>query len=237
MALIVTKNGEISSSAAIEISAGVTGSLVISSSYLILSESAVAPATPASSKGVLYASGSDSHLYWKDDSGNVFDLAATSSSRTDYGTASIDPISPTPVEGDKYYNTVLEKEMRYDGSRSKWLSIESNTINFGRNGNTAPGSYYKGLDGKAFSATSGLSALYAGTVVALAYTRDDVDATVFEFAADGAQIAFISSSALSGSDTALNGDFVSDSVLSIRNQTGTNTVSGVQGYAQVKWRI
>jgi len=79
VSLITTKNGEISSSAAVTFSAGVTGSLVLSSSYLILSESVNAPGTPASSKGALYASGSDGFLYWKNDAGNVYNLTETGS--------------------------------------------------------------------------------------------------------------------------------------------------------------
>lgn len=236
MALIVTKNGEISSSAAIDISAGVTGSLVVSSSYLILSESAAEPATPASSKGVLYASGSDGHVYWKDDAGNVFDLTRTSSARTDFGTSSIDPTSPTPVEGDIYYNTILEKEMRYDGSRAKWLSIEIDSFAFGSRGNTPIGSYFKGPDNVTFGAATGFPTYHSGTIIDMGITRDDTDAVVIQITSNGTELSFLSSSALL-TTASLDDDFGPNEVLGARNKSPGNAVSNVAGWVKMKWRI
>jgi hypothetical protein len=51
-----------------------------------------------------------------------------------YASSATDPTTPAPVDGDRYYNTNLEMWMFYSGSRSKWLSIETATFQFGRNG-------------------------------------------------------------------------------------------------------
>jgi hypothetical protein len=303
VAKIITKNGVISSSAGVEFQTGASASLYVSSSgvgigttspsssldiadgYVLIPELADAPATPPAAKGALYASGSDSHIYWKSDAGQVFDLTQTgtgSSSdelakvsandttagylngklvagtnitfnernnggnetleisasiggRTDSGTSATDPGGA--VEGDKYYNTDLEMEMRYDGLRSKWLSVETSNIAFGKSGNGAAGAYFDGPDGIAFSSTEGFATLHSGTVVAIGYTRTDNDAAVFQVTADGNEIAFISSSAVLGVDTTLNGDFSPNQVLGVLNKSGGNTVSNIIGWVKVKWRI
>jgi hypothetical protein len=306
LAKIYTKNGVISSSAAIDIQVSSSGDLFVSGSgvgihtitpssslelgdgYILLPEETVIPDTPGSGKGALYATASNNHIYWKTSGGEEFDLTVTGAGaantdetvkvsandttagylngklvagtnitvnerndganetfeitaslggRYDHGTSSTNPASPTPVEGDKYYNTVIEAEMRYDGSRSKWLSIESSVFNFGKTGNNAVGAYFKGHDGVAMSATSGFPGFHSGTIVAVGYTRSDSDAAVFQITADGTEIAFISSSAVEGVDTALDADFAPDQVLGVLNKTGGNTVSNVVGWAKVKWRF
>lgn len=154
----------------------------------------------------------------------------------DYGSSPTDPLSPVPEEGDKYYNTNLNMEMRYDGTRNKWLSIESNVFSFGRNGNTAPGSYYKSIDGIAYDDFIGYIAFHSGTVVALGYSREDADITVFEVSSNGNQIAFLSSSVTSGKSVDLDGDFADGDILSVRSQTGLSTTNKVNGWVKVKWR-
>jgi hypothetical protein len=152
-----------------------------------------------------------------------------------YGDSATDPTLPVPAEGDRYYNTVLEMEMRYDGSRTKWLSVEAVSFLFGRNGNTAPGSFYRGVDGLTMSATSGFPALFNGTIVAMGYTRADTDAAIFEIVEGGIVIASLASSAVAGKDTTLNGNFTTG-VLGIQNQSGGNTTTDVQGWVRVRWR-
>ena len=91
MAKIITKNGVISSSSGIEFQTGASASLYVSSSgvgigtdspsasldiedgYILIPEE-LEPGLPPSGKGYLYASGSDSHIYWKSDLGDIFDL-------------------------------------------------------------------------------------------------------------------------------------------------------------------
>lgn len=96
MAKIITKNGVVSSSAGIEFQTGASASLFVSSSGVgigtdspsasldiedgeILLPEGFEPGLPPAGKGYLYASGSDSHVYWKNDFGDVFDLTETTS--------------------------------------------------------------------------------------------------------------------------------------------------------------
>ena len=154
-----------------------------------------------------------------------------------YGKSATDPaVGPAPNDGDSYYNTTLNLEMRYDGSRSKWLSVEAQEFTFGRNGNTAAGQYYRTVDGRVMSANLGWYVNRKGTVVAMGYTRSDVDAATFEVVATGANITTLASAAIGGGSETLNADFNAGQVLAVRNQLGGNHTSDVVGWIKVKWR-
>lgn len=180
--------------------------------------------------------GSNITLNERSDGGNeTLEISASVGGRTDYGNSATDPGGA--AEGEKYYNTILEKEMRYDGLRSKWLSIESSIFEFGKTGNAAAGSYFRGPDSINFSATQGFTTPFSGTVVAFGYNRTDTDAAIFQIVEDGAEIAFLSSSAVEGVDNTLDGDFTPTGSLAVLNKTGGNTVSNAFGWVMVKWRI
>jgi len=153
-----------------------------------------------------------------------------------YGSSASDPASPSPNNGDTYYNTAISKQMIYDSTRTKWLSIESAQIAFGRQGNTGAGAYYRGIDRRPFTAARGRVAEFNGTVVAITYVRNDADAATFEATANGTSIATLASSANSGKDKTLNADFSEDNILGVRNQAGGNTTSGVMGWVTIRWR-
>jgi hypothetical protein len=72
-----------------------------------------------------------------------------------YAKSATDPSSPTPVDGDLYYNTAINEWMQYDGSRTKWLSVTTYTFVAGRSGGTFAGAYYRGPDGLAFGTNVG----------------------------------------------------------------------------------
>jgi hypothetical protein len=171
-----------------------------------------------------------------DDDGNVDNAEGQFNGNRHYNDSATNPTTPTPAEGDRYYNTSLEMEMRYDGARAKWLSVASETIEFGRNGNTAANAYYRSSDTLAFSSTDGRKAEWNGTIVGIGYTRTDTDSATFEVTADGTTVASLVSTALSGRDNALNGDFAQDSILGVRNATGGNVTSSVLGWVRIKWR-
>lgn len=154
----------------------------------------------------------------------------------DYGASATDPTTPTPADGDAYWNTTLKMQMYYDGSRSKWLSVNTSEIAFGRNGNTGPGAYYRGPANRAYSGTNGRHADHDGTVVAMTYTRNDTDAATFEVMADGVSISTLPSAATGGSDSTLDDDFNSGQVLGVRNQGGGNATSQVMGWVTIRWR-
>jgi hypothetical protein len=151
------------------------------------------------------------------------------------GESATDPGSPE--DGDLYYNTVLKKWMSYDGTRSKFLTVESFTMHFGRKGATATGAYYKGIERMSYSATKGILAPFKGTVIAMGYTRDDTDAATFEVTKDGSSLATLASSAIEGKDTTLNADFAADEVLGVKNQSGGNDTLHVIGWVTIKWRV
>jgi hypothetical protein len=158
------------------------------------------------------------------------------SGRTDYGTLATNPAG-VPNDGDIYYNSSLQMEMRYDAFRSKWLSIESTEFIFRRDGNNAPGQYYRTADGRVMSATLGWYAVRSGTIVSLGYTRTDADAASAEITANGGTIASVASAATGGRDITLNADFTFGQVLAARNAAAGNTTSNFVGWIRVKWRV
>lgn len=170
-----------------------------------------------------------------DSAGNISNLEGKISGIRHYNKSTVDPTTPTPADGDRYYNTALHMEMRYDGSRSKWLSVDSNTIQFGATGDTTTGTYFKGIDGL-MSSIAGYPAFYAGTVVELAITRSDTDSATFEVVVNGTAITEMPSSS-STTRLSLNADFVAGAVLAIRNKGSGNTVSDVNGWMKVKWKV
>jgi len=157
---------------------------------------------------------------------------------THYGAGAGNPIATTSgfQDGDHYWDTGLSMEMRYDSTRAKWLSVESATFMFGRNNNVPAGVFYRGINGKILSSTIGFLGIYDGTVVSLAYTRDDSDLATFEVTASGSTITSLASSAISGSDLTTNDNFSQNDVLGVRNAIGSNTTSDVQGWVRIKWR-
>jgi len=155
----------------------------------------------------------------------------------DFGPSATDPVG-SPNAGDFYYNTVLNMTMHYDSSRTKWLSAETSEIHFGRNGNTGTGAYYRGINGRSYSAIQGRYAEHNGTIVSFSYTRGDTDAAVFNVTSGGTTVSFLSSSAIGGSTETLSDDFAADTVLGVRNQSADgNTTTDVLGVVRMKWRI
>jgi len=157
-----------------------------------------------------------------------------------YGLSATDPTTPTPADGDQYYNIILDKKMYYDVGRAKWLSFEQLPIFFGRNGLVTNGSYYRSTDGLAFSSTSGFYTPWAATIVGMTYTRDDTDQATFVVTAGGVDTtATLSSAAVSGATTSLNVNINTNVVLGVRNYqaVGGNTTNNVNGVFFVRWRI
>jgi hypothetical protein len=154
-----------------------------------------------------------------------------------YGGSATDPTSPAPAGGDLYFNTVLNMQMFYDSSRSKWLSVEISELWFGRDKNTGGGAFYRGPGNRAYSSVLGRNAEYNGTVIALTYTRDDLDAATFEITADGSGIAELASSAVKGQDLTLDGDFSQGGILGVKNKVGGNNTRHVIGCVRFRWRV
>lgn len=143
------------------------------------------------------------------------------------------PAGPA-AHGDAYFDTALGMEMRYDGPRAKWLSLQTVEFHFGRDGNTPPGAYYRAADGRVMSATNGWYALYSGTIVGLGYTRDNSLFATFSVTANGGSVASLSTTSTSGGITSFNGDFSAGQILAVAN--GGNLTSNVIAVLQVRWR-
>lgn len=139
-------------------------------------------------------------------------------------------------DGDKFYDTDLDMEMRFDAGRTKWLSVEAMYFQFGRQGNVAATVYYRGIDGQVMSSTLGYHMPENGTIVALGYTRADSDAATFDVVEGGTSRATLASSATSGRSTALDGDFSQGGILAVQNQAAGGTTSDVMGWVKVKFR-
>ena len=160
---------------------------------------------------------------------------------TYYGSAAADPTATTSgfQEGDKYYNTALDMEMRYDATRAKWLSVEAMTFLYGRDGNTASPQFYRsGGDGRVMSSSEGWAMPHNGTIVASGYTRTDTDLATVDFVEGGTSRATqtMTAALTTGVVTNHNGDFTAAGILAAQNQTGGNTTSNVTGWVKVKFR-
>jgi len=167
--------------------------------------------------------------------GDGFDGVVVVNGTKHYADSATDPTDPAPAQGDRYYNTALEMEMRYDGTRTKWLSIESGTVDASDNGTVASGTYLR-VGWLRMAGALGFTAHFSGTVVSLGYTRSDADAANFAVTADGVTIATVASAAVSGYSTTLNADFDQGDVLGIRND-GANAMKDPIVWIRVKWRI
>ena len=208
--------------------------LGVGSAGQVLTVTAGEPAweTPAAGISGPGSSVDRGRVVWDGTTGAVLDDTGL----RDYGASATDPVAPAPADGDTYRNTALDQQMHYDGTRAKWLG-DSAQIAFGRAGNVGAGAYYRGIDRRSFSSTNGRDARHAGTVVAIEYSRNDTDAATFEAVAAGVTIATLASSATSGSDFTLDGDFSAGQVLAARNQSGGNTTSQVMGWIPMRWRV
>ena len=151
--------------------------------------------------------------------------------------ASDPSLGPAPQDGDEYYNTALRMQTYYDAFRSKRLSVEAESLQFGRDGYTAPGQYYRGADGRVMSANNGWYTERSGTVVSLTFTRDSTTNAGFDILADGVVIATVGAGTLSsGRSISLDGVFTFGQVLAVRNQASGSTTSNVIGKIRVHWR-
>jgi hypothetical protein len=172
------------------------------------------------------------HLYV---SGNV-SVTGTINGNRHYGSSASDPTTPPPSEGDHYYNTVIHEEMRYDSSRSKWLSINSMTLTGGRNGATAAGGFYRASDGMVMDNANRGYRIPKGTLIFASMNRTDLDSAVLEVLVSGSIIASLSSSTFSTASNDLNSDF-DEGVISFRNKAGLNGTTNVQIVVNFKKRV
>lgn len=154
-----------------------------------------------------------------------------------YTSSATDPSSPTPADGDIYWNTALEKEMRYDGTRSKWLSVESVTFLF-NSPQAAIGSYFK-LGDVTMTSTRGYNMPHNATLVAMGVTRSNTGTATLEAVAAGSSLATQAiGTATKVKTNTVNADIAVDVVLSAKNASASaNEILNGIGYFVVKWRV
>ena len=153
------------------------------------------------------------------------------------------PPLPAPNNGDTYFDTLLNAMMYWDAPKGSWLSEQTMTMNFGRNGTVPIGGYFRAIDGKAMSNTIGEYLLYDAKIIAIALTRDAPLAgpwvVKYGVVADGNPVAEYS---LSGVDTKgsvfVAGDTNAGQVLAVRvDPLSTNeSTGGTVGTVFYKWR-
>ena len=155
------------------------------------------------------------------------DGSVTINGITNYGAAAVDPAVPPPSAGDMYYNTILNEEMRYDSSRGKWLTTMSHNVQAGRNGNTNPGVFYRGVNGMVLNAGDRGLPVFRGTLTSVSIARTDSDAATLEVLVNGVVIATLAHSASGFTSSDFNVDF-NDGLMSFRNQAGGSQTSNTQ---------
>jgi len=159
----------------------------------------------------------------------------TGSGRRDYGASASDPSSPTPQAGDRYYNTVINHEMCYDGTRSKWLSVTTFMDGAGRNGTTTASTFYRRWNGMILASTLGPH-VPKGTIVRIGYSTSTAATHTYEVLVNGSVVASLASGgAASAFDDSVDADF-NAGVMSSRNASGGSTTSNFQSAIYYKLR-
>jgi len=156
----------------------------------------------------------------------------------------VDDFEITPIlwsAGDLYYNSVLDMTMNYDSQRLKWLSVETAELPFG-GVSTAPGIYFSGSAGVAYSDEIGRYTEYSGTIVSSTWTRSNfLTASSVEVTAGGTTITSVSVPILfpaRSSSLDLNDDISANVVLGVRNTAvlPTGSIENAMGIVRIKWK-
>lgn len=127
----------------------------------------------------------------------------------------------------------------YDGSRSKWLTIESTALQFGRDGSVDNDNLHYG--GNLTSGTTGALMPLNGTIVAISAMGGSGDDTNINIRArDGTNANSVNETfALSGLryiDTAANFDFDAGDYITARGRDTSTITDNVTVIIWVKWR-
>jgi len=153
-----------------------------------------------------------------------------------FGAQSSAPSSPSPGNGDTYYDTTINSQMIYDGTRSKWLSVESCTFQYGSNKDREDQYLYMpgNLQG---NSNRGYATPLDATIVAIGYTRDDAsDTPTFQARSNGSSVAIIASAAniTEGVDSTINIDV--SAVDHINGYVSGDKAKHPTFWVRLKWR-
>lgn len=141
------------------------------------------------------------------------------------------------VVGSKYYNTSLEEEMAYDGTRTKWLSVSSFTLQSGRNYVLPVDQFFRSIDGMVMDDADRGIPVPKGTIVSLAMQRENTDSTVVEVYSNGVLlVSALTSSATTTRDDTFNED-IDAGRISFKNKAGGNQITNGQLVMIMKKRV
>ena len=177
-------------------------------------------------------SGSDSSISFNNQ--NLINVGEVNGNRY-YGPLAADPVSPAPSSGDTYFNTAIGAPMEYDASRSKWLGVGVEGVYGGADGDTAAGSFFRGMDGLAFGTNRGIP-VQKGTLTGILISMTANVSSSVEVLVDNTVIDTINvATAGLTTDLSLNTDF-DQGLMKFRNISSGGTMSNVQITANYKRR-
>jgi hypothetical protein len=158
------------------------------------------------------------------------------SGRRDYGASATDPTNPVPRAGDKYYNTVINHEMCFDGTRGKWLSVATFMDGAGRNGTTLAGQYYRRWNGMVLAGSQG-PYIPKGTIIRIGFSTSLAAIHTYQVRVDGTVIATLASGGASSAvDDNVNADFNAGILSSSSAAIGSLTTTNFQSVIYYKLR-
>ena len=146
-----------------------------------------------------------------------------------YPSQASSPSSPSPENGDLYFNTSVREWFYYDQPRTAWLTTSSFSLSAGRNGNVTAGSFFRGINGMLLDATNRGMSVPQGTVVGLSATKTSTAASDIEVLVNGVVVTTFTLGGSPGSTESFTlSDNFPQGVLSFRNAAGGATVRNVQ---------
>jgi hypothetical protein len=153
---------------------------------------------------------------------------------TFYGALSTAPTG-TLLQGDMYFDTVLDELMVYDSSRSKWLSVALHAVHLNYNGTCAVDGKLRGYGGMPTVNSRGPHTL-KGTIVALGISKSDANASTIRVINAGSTAYDWSISAASGHQEKSDADVdVSSGNITVQNK-GAASIANVQFVAYIRRR-
>ena len=153
-----------------------------------------------------------------------------------YPPSPTDPVSPPPTTGVRYYNTAINEQMVYDGTRAKWLSVATITILSGASGPTLPASFFFGMGDLAYGSNIG-HAVPKGTVTSVGFSQSGAMTSDLEVLVDNTVVTNLAVTAAGITlDTAQNADF-GQGLMKFRNKSTGATVSDVQIVTVINRRV
>lgn len=152
-----------------------------------------------------------------------------------YAPSASDPAAnPTPAAGDRYFNTAIQQWMQYDGDRSKWLSVDTFSVQMGRNGTVASPGALRGINGLSLGSGRGIP-VPKSTLIYVGIARTDSDASQIAIGLNDSTIHTVSTSAMFVEETNTNVD-VSGGRLQGGVPSGQNSIDNCQVLLLLKRR-